>query len=79
MENVFMILIKIVSICLIVASVYMLMQNIYASIISLWGYREVKRDYDIIEDKTRFLILVAAHNEEDVIADTISNFLYLDC
>ena len=78
MENVFMILIKIVSVCLIVASAYMLMQNIYASIISLWGYREVKRDYDIIEDKTRFLILVAAHNEEDVIADTVSNLRKID-
>ena len=78
MDNVFMVLIKIVSACLFLASAYMLLQNIYASIISLWGYKEVKRDYDIIEDKTRFLILVAAHNEEDVIADTVSNLRKID-
>ena len=37
MENVFMVLIKIVSVCLLITSAYMLMQNIYAAVISLWG------------------------------------------
>ena len=78
MENVFIILIKIVSVCLLITSAYMLIQNIYAAIISLWGYGKVERDYDILEDKTRFLILVAAHNEEDVIADTVSNLRKID-
>ncbi|MBU5337440.1 glycosyltransferase family 2 protein [Intestinibacter bartlettii] len=78
MENVFIVLIKIVSVCLLITSAYMLIQNIYAAIISLWGYGKVERDYEILEDKTRFLILVAAHNEEDVIADTVSNLRKID-
>ena len=78
MENLFLVPIKILAYGLLVMSMYMLIQNVYAIIISFWGYGEVKRDYDIIEDKTRFLILVAAHNEEDVIADTISNLRKID-
>ena len=51
----------------------MLFQNLYTIFISFWGFGKVKRDYELIEDKTRFLILVAAHNEESVIENTINN------
>ena len=78
MENVFIMLARIILACLFVSSIYMLIQNIYVSIISFWGYKGQKRDYDIIEDKTRFLILVAAHNEAEVIADTVSNLRKID-
>lgn len=62
-----------VGILLLIASTYMALQNLYTIFISFFGYGNVKRDYEIIEDKTRFLILVAAHNEEDVIEDTVKN------
>lgn len=62
-----------VGILLLIASTYMALQNLYTIFISFFGYGKVKRDYEIIEDKTRFLILVAAHNEEDVIEDTVKN------
>src|SRR5699024_6171003 len=45
----------------------------YNLIISLFGYKNLKKDYDLISDQTRFLILVAAHNEEKVIGSTIEN------
>ncbi|MGL4989794.1 MAG: glycosyltransferase family 2 protein [Sarcina sp.] len=62
-----------VGILLLIASTYMALQNLYTIFISFFGYGEVKRDYELIEDKTKFLILVAAHNEEDVIEDTVKN------
>src|SRR5699024_12397379 len=39
--------------------------------ISLFAFRKAKRDYNILPDESRFLILVAAHNEENIIRATI--------
>lgn len=58
---------------LLILSFYFLLSYAYNLIISLFGYKKLKRDYDIIAPKTRFLIMVAAHNEETVIRETIKN------
>ncbi|MFD3446530.1 glycosyltransferase family 2 protein [Microbacteriaceae bacterium 4G12] len=54
-------------------TVYININTIYYVILSFFGFGKAKRDYELVEDKTRFLILVAAHNEEKVIGSTIEN------
>lgn len=46
---------------------------VYTIFLSFFGFGKVKKDYKMRPDATRFLILVAAHNEEDVIADTVEH------
>ncbi|MCH6269448.1 glycosyltransferase family 2 protein [Neobacillus citreus] len=58
---------------LVILAVYVNVLAIYYLILSFFGFGKAKRDYEIIEDQTRFLILVAAHNEEKVIGSTIEN------
>lgn len=54
-------------------TVYININSIYYVILSFFGFGKAKRDYEIIDDQTKFLILVAAHNEEKVIESTINN------
>lgn len=70
--------ILILGVLLAITSIYMLFQNLYSVFISFFGYGKAVKDYFIQEDKTRFLILIAAHNEEDVIADTVENIRKID-
>lgn len=73
MENVLNFVIATLLICISGLSVYFVIVYSYNLFISLFGYKNLKRDYTLMGDKTRFLILVAAHNEENVIASTINN------
>lgn len=57
---------------------YVNISNIYYLFISFFGFKKAKKDYEMLEDETKFLILVAAHNEEDVIASTIENLKKID-
>ena len=54
-------------------SIYCTAVAFYNVFISFKGFGKAERDYDLIEDKARFLILVASHNEEKVIASTVEN------
>ncbi|MCM3124182.1 MULTISPECIES: glycosyltransferase family 2 protein [unclassified Mesobacillus] len=54
-------------------TVYVSLNTLYYVILTFFGFGSAKRDYTIMEDQTRFLILVAAHNEEKVIGSTIDN------
>lgn len=54
-------------------AVWVYMQIIYLHFLSLFGFKKAKRDYDIINDQTSFLILIPAHNEENVLRATIQN------
>jgi cellulose synthase/poly-beta-1,6-N-acetylglucosamine synthase-like glycosyltransferase len=56
-------------------TIYVNLNTLYYVILTFFGFGSAKRDYEIIEDKIRFLILVAAHNEEKVIGSTIDNLL----
>jgi len=51
-------------------SVFVNLQALYYLFLSFFGFGEAKRDYKRIGDQTRFLILVAAHNEETVIGSS---------
>ena len=50
----------------------------YYLVLAFWGFKKPQRDYEIISDKTRFLILVAAHNEEKVLASSYYNWKKID-
>lgn len=63
---------------LILLSFYFTIVYAYNGFISLFGFRNIQRDYLMEEDKTKFLILVAAHNEESVIRETIKNLKQID-
>lgn len=48
---------------------------IYFTCLSIFGLRKPKRDYKIVADKKRFVFVVPAHNEENVIAHTIESLI----
>ncbi|RNB81289.1 glycosyltransferase [Brevibacillus fluminis] len=67
---------KVVTILLslfLLLTLFVNINSIYYVILSFFGFGKAKRDYELVEDKTRFLILVAAHNEEMVLSSTIDN------
>lgn len=64
-------LLVIIFIGLMLLSFYFTIVYSYNMIVSFFGFKNIKRDYLIKQDRTKFLILVAAHNEESVIRETI--------
>lgn len=73
MENILNIIITCLVIGVLVLSLYFMFIYGYNLIVSLFGYKNLKKDYELINNQTKFLILVAAHNEEKVISSTIEN------
>lgn len=63
---------------MVVLGVYCTGVSLYSLIIGFRGFGKAKRDYEIIPDKSRICILVACHNEEDVIASTVENLREID-
>lgn len=59
-------------------SFYFMVVYGYNLFISVFGYKNLKKDYEMHEDETKFLLLVAAHNEEAVIDETIQNLKKID-
>lgn len=55
-----------------------LIQFIYLILLSVFGFKKPKRDYQIQPDQARFLILIAAHNEEAVIGNTLDDLKNLE-
>jgi cellulose synthase/poly-beta-1,6-N-acetylglucosamine synthase-like glycosyltransferase len=68
-----MLIIKVLFGLFFIFTLYINISALYSVILTFFGFGKAKRDYEIIEDETRFLILVAAHNEEKVIGSTIEN------
>lgn len=56
-----------------VMSLWLMLLLAYQVVISFFGFRKNTRDYEMHDPKLRFLVLVPAHNEENVISDIISN------
>ncbi|WDF82371.1 glycosyltransferase family 2 protein [Lacticaseibacillus pabuli] len=56
-----------------ILTVWVYAQSFYFIFFSLFGYAPAKRNYKIIPDQTKFLIMVPAHNEQAVIETTIEN------
>lgn len=54
---------------------FLLVYNLY---LSLYGFKKAGKSYEYQLPKTRFLILVPAHNEEQVIAGMINNLNQLE-
>ncbi len=54
-------------------TVYCFILELYSVFLSFFGYKKAVKDYKEHKPQTKFLILVAAHNEEDVIESTINN------
>ncbi|MGC2933200.1 glycosyltransferase family 2 protein [Enterococcus faecalis] len=48
---------------------------IYFTSLALFGLKKPKRDYQIAQDKKKFVFVVPAHNEEDVIGPTIESLI----
>ncbi|WP_017548208.1 glycosyltransferase family 2 protein [Salinicoccus carnicancri] len=70
-EHVLIFLIDTLILFLLVLSFYLITVYGYNLLLSLFAFKKAKRDYNLLPDKSRFLILVAAHNEEKVIRTTI--------
>lgn len=52
---------------------YLLILSSYTIFLSLFGFLRQKKDYQDYPPETRFLLLIAAHNEEAVIGATLNN------
>ncbi|AOA57470.1 glycosyltransferase family 2 protein [Acinetobacter larvae] len=52
---------------------YLFCLSIYSIFLSLFGFAKFKKDYPDSKPEARFLILIAAHNEEVVIGATLEN------
>lgn len=48
---------------------------IYFTCLALFGLRKPKRDYKIVPDQKKFVFVVPAHNEEDVIGPTVESLI----
>ncbi|MGL5633507.1 MAG: glycosyltransferase family 2 protein [Sarcina sp.] len=73
------IIISIVSAILFVISIYCSIIDTYYVFLSIFGFKNIKKKY--YEDsapQAKFLILVAAHNEEDVILSTLDNLAKIE-
>lgn len=68
------IFIFLVLICLILTTIG-LVNLIFYTGLSLFGLTKVKRNYSIAKDKTKFLFIVPAHNEELVIQASVESML----
>ena len=61
-----------------VLTAYCFLLELYSVFLSFLGYKKVVKDYPYHKPQTKFLILVAAHNEEDVLESTIKNLNNID-
>lgn len=61
-----------------VLSMYCFVIEIYSLFLSVFGYKRLEKYYKEYKPETKFLILVAAHNEEDVIESTLENLQKID-
>lgn len=73
-DTIFSIIKYIVIITLLIA----FSQLVFYSVLSLFGVMTPKRDYQMVVDKQKFLFMIPAHNEENVIAQCIESLLELN-
>ncbi|MGL5382213.1 MAG: glycosyltransferase family 2 protein [Culicoidibacterales bacterium] len=65
----------IVEISLIVMNIVLFLFTAYLLFLIVTGLRSKKRNYDVVAPQKRFLVLVAAHNEEAVISGIVDNLV----
>ncbi|MBU5335363.1 glycosyltransferase family 2 protein [Intestinibacter bartlettii] len=61
-----------------IMSVYCFVIETYSVFLSIFGYKKLEKYYTEFNPEAKFLILVAAHNEEDVIESTLKNLEKID-
>ena len=61
-----------------IMSVYCFVIETYSVFLSIFGYKKLEKYYTESSPEAKFLILVAAHNEEDVIESTLENLEKID-
>ena len=61
-----------------IMSVYCFVIETYSVFLSIFGYKKLEKYYTEFNPEAKFLILVAAHNEEDVIESTLENLEKID-
>ena len=61
-----------------IMSVYCFVIETYSVFLSIFGYKKLEKYYTEFDPEAKFLILVAAHNEEDVIESTLENLEKID-
>lgn len=70
--------ISILSILVVIAIILVIIvfaNLIYFTMLSIFGMKKPIRDYQIVADQKKFVFLVPAHNEENVIAPTIESLI----
>jgi len=78
LQSILEVIITYLGIAAFLTGVWVLICDYYYITISYFGFKKPQQDYELIEDKTRFLILVAAHNEEDVLESSYHNWREID-
>ncbi len=58
--------------------IWMLVMLLYQIFITFWGFTRKTKTYQDHDPESRFLVLVPAHNEEQVIGDIIENLQRMD-
>lgn len=61
-----------------VLSAYCFILEVYSVGLSFFGYKKLEKYYKTHDPEAKFLILVAAHNEEQVIGSTLENLKKID-
>ena len=61
-----------------ICSFFLTFIMVYQIVIGFFGFGKAKKDYRDHDPKSRFLVLVPAHNEEKVIGDIIRNLNEMD-
>lgn len=69
---------KIIFYIILVLILLIFIQLLFYSVVGFFGLLSPTRDYEILEDKLKFLFLVPACNEENVIADTLKKIKELN-
>lgn len=65
-------------IIVIAISTWVLMLTMYYIFLMLFGFGKAKRDYPMMAPRSRFIILIPAHNEEAVIGATLAHLAKVD-
>lgn len=61
-----------------ICGVFVAILMVYQLFLSIFGFKRKEKKYQDHPPKTRFLVLVPAHNEETVIPDIVDNLLHME-
>lgn len=59
-------------------STWVLLLTMYYIFLTIFGFGRARRDYPLAAPRSRFLVLIPAHNEEAVLGATLANLKQID-